>query len=151
MWPGGPDGKCPRLLGLLVYNKLVHTPNPEGPTGVSTRAPGVQEAGARVQEGKHPRSSTKSRDAERRLRTNHRTASGPRRSCCHPAGDGSSGKGLRRQAACSRSRTYHHVQQSSVGPDVWLPQSQDVSVPMEHYRERESRSSRWGRPVCPPQ
>lgn len=35
------------------------------------------------------------------------------------------------------SRTYHHVQQSPVGPDVWLPQSQNVSVPMEHCRERQ--------------
>lgn len=40
-----------------------------------------------------------------------------------------------------RSGTYHHIQQSSIRPDIWLPQSQNVSVSVKHYREREDRTS----------
>lgn len=29
--------------------------------------------------------------------------------------------------------THHHVEQSPVGPDVRLPQSQDVPVPVQHW------------------
>lgn len=46
-------------------------------------------------------------------------------------------------------QTYHHVQQSSVRPDIWLPQAQDVSVSVKHYREREKTGLRC-RVSCPP-